>query len=48
MRPNRFRAGALLVPLDGNAAVDHDRIRKVLVGHTIVVPRGSDSDPQAP
>ena len=41
-----FRVIAPLFPLDRNADVDHDRVRKGLVGHTIWVPRWSDSGPQ--
>lgn len=41
-----FRVVAPLFPLDRNADVDHDRVRKGLVGHTIWVPRWSDSGPQ--
>ena len=41
----RFRVVAPLFPLDRNADVDHDRVRKGLVGHTIWVPRWSDSGP---
>ena len=41
-----FRVVAPLFPLDRNADVDHDRVRKGLVGHTIWVPRWSDTGPQ--
>ena len=41
-----FRVVAPLFPLDRNADVDHDRVRKGLVGHTLWVPRWSDSGPQ--
>lgn len=41
-----FRVVAPLFPLDRNADVDHDRVRKGQVGHTIWVPRWSDSGPQ--
>jgi len=37
-----FRVVAPLFPLDRNADVDHDRVRKGLVGHTLWVPRWSD------
>lgn len=41
-----FRVVAPLFPLDRNADVDHDRVRKGLVGHTLWVPRWSDLGPQ--
>jgi hypothetical protein len=41
-----FRIVAPLFPLDRNADVDHDRVRRGLVGHTIWVPRWDDTGPQ--
>lgn len=41
-----FRIVAPLFPLDRHADVDHDRVRKGLVGHTIWVPRWTDAGPQ--
>ncbi len=41
-----FRLVAPLFPLDRHADVDHDRVRKGLVGHTIWVPRWSEHGPQ--
>lgn len=45
MRHNRS-VSSRLFPLDRDADVDHDRVRKGLVDHTIWVPRWADSGPQ--
>lgn len=41
-----FRVVAPLFPLDRDADVDHDRVRRGLVGHTIWVPRWAEHGPQ--
>ncbi len=41
-----FRIVAPLFPLDRHADVDHDRVRRGLIGHTIWVPRWTEHGPQ--
>lgn len=41
-----FRIVAPLFPLDRHADVDHDRVRRGLIGHTIWVPRWTERGPQ--